>query len=52
MPNTISADELLDKLQIAQLLQNWSAWCDAGDWDNLRTCYTQGGCRRIEGAPA
>ena len=36
MPNSVSAEELLDKPQIAQLLQNWGARCDAGDWDNLR----------------
>ena len=52
MPNSVSADELLDKPQIAQLLQNWSAWCDAGHWDNLKTCYTQGGRACLEGAPA
>lgn len=40
MPNSVNADELLDKLQIAQLLQNWGTWRDAGDWDSLRTCYT------------
>ena len=40
MSNTVSADDLLDMLAIAQLMQNWGTWRDAGDWDNLRTCYT------------
>ena len=40
MPNTVSADDLLDKLAIAQLMQNWGTWRDAGDWDRLTTCYT------------
>lgn len=31
---------LLDQIRIAQLLQDWCTWRDAGDWDALRTCYT------------
>ena len=30
---------LMDQLRIAQLLQNWCTWRDAGDWEALRTCY-------------
>ncbi len=31
---------LMDQLRIAQLLQDWCTWRDAGDWEALRTCYT------------
>ena len=32
-------NKLMDQLRIAQLLQDWCTWRDAGDWDALRTCY-------------
>lgn len=40
MPNSTDTDELLDKLRIAQLVQSWGTWRDAGNWERLRTCYT------------
>lgn len=40
MPNSTATEELLDKLRIAQLVQNWGTWRDAGDWERLRACYT------------
>ena len=33
-------NHLMDQLRIAQLLQDWCTWRDAGDWQALRTCYT------------
>jgi ketosteroid isomerase-like protein len=34
-------NDLLDKLEIAQLLLNWGTWRDAGEFDKLRSCYTE-----------
>jgi SnoaL-like domain len=31
--------ELLDKLAIRELLQNWAVWRDAGDWDRFATVW-------------
>ena len=35
MPNSVNVQELLSQLEIAQLMQNWGNWRDAGDWENL-----------------
>lgn len=40
MPNSSEMEEVLDKLRIAQLMQNWGTWREAGDWERLRGCYT------------
>ena len=40
MPNSAKTNDLLDKLEIAQLLLNWGTWRDAGEFDKLRACYT------------
>ena len=40
MSNSVNVQELLSQLEIAQLMQNWGNWRDAGDWENLKTCYT------------
>ncbi len=40
MPDSTDTEELLDKLRIAQLIQNWGTWRDAGEWERLRGCYT------------
>jgi len=31
------------RLAIADLLQNWVVWRDAGDWDRFRTCWHEDG---------
>jgi len=28
-----------DKLEIAEVIQNWAIWRDTGDWENLRTTF-------------
>lgn len=40
MNETADSGTMRDEFQIARLLQNWGTWRDAGDWDNLRECYT------------
>jgi hypothetical protein len=30
---------LLRRLQVAELVQNWAIWRDAGDWDRFATCW-------------
>jgi ketosteroid isomerase-like protein len=32
--------EVLEKAKISQLMANWAAWRDCGDWARLRTTYT------------
>lgn len=32
-----------DRSQIADLLQNWAMWRDAGDWERFRTCWHEDG---------
>lgn len=32
-----------DRLQIADLLQNWAVWRDAGDWERFRSCWHEDG---------
>jgi hypothetical protein len=36
-------DELLDRLAIRDLIQNWAVWRDAGDWERFRTVWHDGG---------
>lgn len=38
----MNADQL-DRLTIAELLQNWAIWRDAGDWDRFRTVWHDDG---------
>ena len=40
MQDSARTNDLFDKLEIAQLLQNWGTWRDAGEFDKLRICYT------------
>ncbi len=35
--------ELLDRLTIKQLVDNWVVWRDAGDWDRFRTVWHDDG---------
>lgn len=35
--------ELLDRLEIRQLVENWAIWRDAGYWDRFRTCWHDDG---------
>jgi hypothetical protein len=34
-----STDEIEDRRQITELLQNWVVWRDAGDWERFRTVW-------------
>ena len=36
-------DEMLDRLAIRDLLQNWVLWRDAGDWDRFQTVWHDDG---------
>ena len=38
-----SAEELIDRLAIRDLLENWAVWRDAGDWERFSTVWHQGG---------
>lgn len=40
MNNNDATNPLYDRLEIAQLLVNWGTWRDAGEFDKLRSCYT------------
>jgi len=35
--------ELLDRLAIRDLVENWALWRDAGFWDKFRTCWHDDG---------
>ena len=35
--------ELLDRLTVRQLVENWAIWRDAGDWDRFRTLWHDDG---------
>lgn len=37
------AEQLIDRLAIRDLLENWAVWCDAADWDRLSTVWHEGG---------
>lgn len=38
-----SAEELLDRLAIRELIENWLMWSDTGNWDRFRTVWHDGG---------
>jgi hypothetical protein len=38
------AKELIDRLAIRDLLENWAVWRDAADWERFRTVWHDGGC--------
>jgi len=40
MQDTVKSNDLLNKLEITQMLLNWGTWRDAGEFDKLRSCYT------------
>lgn len=40
MNNKDARNPVFDKLDIAQLLVNWGTWRDAGNFEKLRSCYT------------
>jgi hypothetical protein len=35
-------EELLDKLAIREVIDNWVLWSDSGDWDRFRTVWHEG----------
>jgi hypothetical protein len=39
---SISA-EVIDRLAIRDLVENWAVWRDAGDWERFRTCWHDDG---------
>lgn len=41
--DTQSTGEIEDRRLIAELLQNWVVWRDAGDWERFRTVWHPGG---------
>jgi hypothetical protein len=41
--NSQSTGEIEDRRQIAELLQNWVVWRDAGDWQRFRTVWHSDG---------
>jgi len=44
LENTLMmTDELIDRLAIRDLLQNWALWRDAGDWERFRTVWHDDG---------
>jgi hypothetical protein len=34
---------MLQRLRIAELVQNWAVWRDAGDWERFRSCWHEDG---------
>ncbi|UPT93376.1 nuclear transport factor 2 family protein [Bradyrhizobium barranii subsp. apii] len=36
-------EELIDRLAIRDLLENWTVWRDAADWERLSTVWHEGG---------
>jgi hypothetical protein len=34
---------MIQRLRVAELVQNWAIWRDAGDWDRFRTCWHDDG---------
>jgi len=36
-------DELIDRLAIRDLVENWAVWRDAGDWERFRTVWHDDG---------
>jgi hypothetical protein len=37
------SDEILEKLAIREVIDNWAIWSDAGDWEKFRTVWHDGG---------
>ena len=35
----MTESNLIDRLTIRELVENWAVWRDAGDWDAFRTGY-------------
>ncbi|WP_425350624.1 nuclear transport factor 2 family protein [Phyllobacterium sophorae] len=35
--------EIMDRLAIRDLIENWAVWRDAGDWDRFRTVWSDDG---------
>lgn len=40
---TAMDQEILDRLAIRALVENWAVWRDAGDWDRFATCWHEDG---------
>ena len=43
MLGQLAAGDLLDRLAIRELLENWVVWRDAGDWDRFATVWHDDG---------
>ncbi len=37
------SNDIVDRLEIRDLIQNWAIWRDAGDWDRFRTVWHDDG---------
>ena len=35
-------DEIMDKLAIREVIENWAVWSDSGDWERFRTVWHEG----------
>jgi hypothetical protein len=35
--------EMIEKLRIREVVENWAVWRDAGDWERFRTCWHDDG---------
>ncbi len=44
--------ELLERMRIREVIENWVLWRDSARWDDLRTCYHRdgSGCRPWRGS--
>ena len=34
---------MMQRQRVAELVQNWAVWRDAGDWERFRTCWHEDG---------
>jgi hypothetical protein len=41
--NSLDSAEMLDRLAIRDLIENWVLWRDAGEWDKFRTVWHDDG---------
>jgi hypothetical protein len=36
-------EEMVQKLRVREVVENWAVWRDAGDWERFRTCWHDDG---------
>lgn len=37
------SDEMIERLTIRELVENWALWRDSGDWERFRTVWHDDG---------